>query len=105
MATRAAYTSLDLDQRSEQASKRRADVLELMLKAADAGEILSVPELKARLSWGSEITKHGLLYILNVLQREEYLDRRWGPELGEQGHGKTSFIIPKKRAYEVRAGR
>ena len=88
----------------ERGLKRRREVLEMILRRADAGEILSIPELHRRLPWGADITKHGLIHVVATLEEQGLLERRWGPEFStEKKGGRKSFVLPTPKAFAARA--
>jgi hypothetical protein len=75
-------------------TRKQTEIVEVVLRAVDAGELLNIAEIRKRISWGSKITRSTLKGALEGLIR-------WGILEKQIDKTKHAFYKPTPKAYHL----
>lgn len=79
---------------------KQHEIMDLVLRAADAGELLDIAELKERLSYGPDVTKQALQCSIRFLEKHGMLARDY-----ERRRGARRMVLqPTGLAYSTFRG-
>jgi len=78
---------------------KQAEILRTVFRFMDAGQIPSVNELKAALSYGPDVSKAAITCSLRYLQTHGAIELVYGEKHGPMRPGMKAYVKPTPAAY------